>query len=109
MNTAEQLNSTVRNEGSQTSGVFLTNSTPFQMLESPRLPPLPPVNTANVFSSSCMFVCDLLYRMLTMRKVPASNIGTPYATESVSVLRHRLRLSSDEPCPDRRECGPTKR
>jgi hypothetical protein len=57
------------------------------MLAAPTPPPFLPVNTMHVIPSNCTSVYDMLYwrsGMLTMRKIPASNMGTPYANESVS-------------------------
>jgi len=62
MNTGEQLNPTVRTAESQTSEVFLTDSTQVRMIGSPT-PPSPPLNSMNVFSSSCMssVICCIGY------------------------------------------------
>jgi hypothetical protein len=70
------------------------------MLASPTPPPPLPVNTVNIIPSGCMSVYDVLdwiFGMLTMRfELPASNPGTPYATESVSIYATAYD-SSDQP------------
>ena len=93
MNTAEQLNPTVHTEESQTSAVFLTNSTPFRMLASSASSP------SSYLTDLVQTAADVvppkdneIYERLLRRKgrgfalyVPEPNMQLPVAYQKIGI------------------------